>query len=173
VPVTNNEPTLSPKAFVKTILDTTLASKLTAAGLPAITIKTDSWFSMKNQKVPQIVLTNLYEDTQSVTMNPSATYTDTTSNAYILVHILAPDDDTMWRLLKVIRGELLVNANNGTDNPEWGSYGYKFIKISSIQNTTEPIGVQDKEGFFGEGFKGNTIGGSRIDIELTIQWDNA
>ena len=173
MPATNNEPTLSPKALTKTILEAGLAAKLTAAGLPSITIQTDSWFSMKNQKVPQIVLTNFYQETEIANMNPAATIAATTNIGYVVVHLLTPNDDQMWKLLKIIREQVLVNANNGSANPEWGGYGYKFIKISDVVNVAEPIQVNDKEAFFGKGFEGNTIGGVRTDIELTLMWDNA
>lgn len=173
MPSTNNEPTLSPKAFTKTILEAGLTAKLTAVGLANITIQTDSWFSMKNQKVPQIVLTNMYQETVVANLNPSVTIAPTTNIGYVVVHILTPNDSDMWNLLKIIREQVLVTANNGIENPEWGGYGYKFIKISDVVNVAEPIQVNDKEAFFGKGFEGNTIGGVRTDVELTLMWDNA
>ncbi len=173
MPSTNNEPALSPKALAKVILEAGLTAKLTAVGLPNITIQTDSWFSMKNQKVPQVVLTNFYQETTIANLNPTATIAPTTNIGYVVVHILTPTDADMWKLLKIIREQVLVNANNGSANPEWGGYGYKFIKISDVVNVAEPITVNDKEAFFGKGFEGNTIGGVRTDVELTIMWDNA
>lgn len=173
MPSTNNEPALSPKALTKTILETGLTAKLTAVGLPNITIQTDSWFSMKNQKVPQIVLTNMYQETAIANLNPTATIAPTTNIGYVVAHILTPTDTDMWKLLKIIKEQVLVTANNGMANPEWGGYGYKFIKISDVVNVAEPIQVNDKEAFFGKGFEGNTIGGVRTDIELTLMWDNA